>query len=223
MWEFTPKGDASLAAFEAAFKAHLEFRATLGDPWEWGVGQVAVGENVGTFYALSGGHSWGDFDSYNPNDFNVAASAHFDATVAPLLESQKNTISQLNAELSILPPEGPNYSVFQVWTFYLKPEAEMAFMEALGTVKQVVQDAGAPMYYSISNSVVGGEGPAISMTTYSEDWAGMAEPDPNMEQLMFEALGEEGAMELFTMFSNSYHRFETSVVVLRPDLMLGGM
>jgi hypothetical protein len=53
--------------------AAMEFRQEQGDPWSWGIGQVVVGENLGTYYALSGPHSWADFDAYNNSEFTQIA------------------------------------------------------------------------------------------------------------------------------------------------------
>ena len=60
MWEFTPKAGTG-ASFEAALKSHTEFRKAQGDPWDWSLYQVVVGEKVGTYFALSGGHEWADW------------------------------------------------------------------------------------------------------------------------------------------------------------------
>lgn len=222
VWEFTPKAEAG-GSFEAALNAHAEFRREQGDPWSWAIGQVVVGENVGTYYALSGPHSWADFDSYNNSAFTQLADAHWAGIVQPVLENAVNWIARGLPELSRPSEEPMQPTLYNVTTFYLKPEGQAAFTEAIGKVIQAVSDAGAPMYWSASTAAVGTDGPAITILGMSEDWAGFAEPDPNMEQIVTEAYGEDGAMEIFNQFAGAYHYYTSFVVVARPDLSVPGM
>jgi hypothetical protein len=126
-------------------------------------------------------------------------------------------------ELSRFPEEPMEPTLFDVTTFYLKPEGQFAFNEAVSMVLQAVSDDGAPMFWGASTAVMGGEGPMITLMGMSEDWAGFAEPDPNMEQILTEAYGEEGAMEIFTQFAGAYHYYTSSIVVARPDLSIPEM
>lgn len=222
VWEFTPKAEA-LASFEAALKAHSEFRQENGDPWSWGIGQVVVGGNVGTYYALSGPHEWADFDAYGNSDFAKLADAHWAATVAPLVEKTTNWISRALPELSRLPEEEGEYLLFDVTAFHLKPDGEMAANEAVGKVRQAMIDADAPIYWSAASPTIGAEGPTLSIMGMAENWAGFADPDPGMEEVLVEAYGEEGAMEIFNQFASSYHYYESFVVLARPDLSVPGM
>lgn len=220
VWEFTPRSDA-MATFEAALKAHMEFRQAQGDPWSWGIGQVVVGEKVGTYYALSGDHSWADFDAYNNSAFTQTADAHWAATVQPLLETATNWISMDLPDLSRPPSQPMAPTLYEVTAFYLNPGGEMAFNEGVGKVLQAVSDADAPMYWGTSTPRVGTPGPMMFITGMSEDWAGLADPDPNMEQILTEAYGEEGAMEIFRQFADAYHHYTSFIVVARPDLSIG--
>jgi hypothetical protein len=220
VWEFTPKPDA-MASFESVLKAHMEFRQEQGDPWSWGIGQVAVGEKVGTYYALSGGHSWADFDAYNNSAFTKLADSHWAASVQPLLETTASWISVDMPELSRLPAEPMAPTLYEVTAFYLNPGGEFAFNEGIGKVLQAASDADAPMYWSASTPRVGMEGPVIFIMGMSEDWAGLADPDPNMEELLMEAYGEDGAMEIFQQFADAYHHYTSFIVVARPDLSIG--
>jgi len=222
VWQFTPRADA-MGSFEAALKAHMEFRQEQGDAWSWGIGQVVVGEKVGTYYALSGAHSWADFDAYNNSAFTQLADAHWGATVQPLVENEMNWISRGLPEMSRLPEEPMEPTLFEVTTFYLNPGGEFAFNDAIGKLLQAVSDAGAPMYWSASTPRVGTEGPTISIMGMAEDWAGLAEPDPTMEQVLTEAYGEDGAMEIFNQFASAYHHYTSFIVVARPDLSIPEM
>ncbi|NNM06905.1 MAG: hypothetical protein HKO65_17545 [Gemmatimonadetes bacterium] len=220
-WEFKVEPQ-SAAAFEAALKAHMEFREANGDPWEWRFFQQVVGKNLGTYMARAPGHSWADFDAYLGSDFSEVAGKHFDATVLPLVKEAWNGVDQENAELSHLPENMDPYTLFNVSVFYLKPDKMADFSEAVGTYKQLMIDHDFPFYWAVQSQAAGGDGPTMALVGFAESWADMAE-DPAVEAAMMETLGEEGAMELFQQFYGSFHHFENWIGQLRPDLSSGGM
>jgi len=219
MWEFTPKAGAG-AGVEEALRSHVEYRKSLNDPWSWQVYQEVVGPNVGKFYVASWSHSWADFDAYDSWAGGEAASAHFQATVAPLLEEMSNGISQEGAISRF--PDDPNWqpSLVNVTVFYLIPGKQMAFDESIRKIHDAIEGADMPFYYSSDFLVAGGSGPVYSIAGLSDTWADFADPDPSMEQVMTEAYGEEEAMQIFTAFSESVHHWESFVVRYRPDLSL---
>ena len=167
--------------------------------------------------------SWADFDAYNNSAFTQLADAHWAATVQPLVENEVNWISRSLPDLSRLPSEPSEPTVFEVTAFYLTPDGGPAFNDAIGKVIQAVSDADAPIYWSASTPRVGAEGPRISIMGMSEDWAGLAEADPTMEQVLMEAYGEDGAMEIFNQFAGAYRYYTSFIVVARPDLSTPGM
>ena len=71
----------------------MEFRKAQGDPWDWQIYQVVVGDDVGDFYAASWNHTWEDFDSYDAFEGGEILSAHFQATVGPTLEDMTTVIT----------------------------------------------------------------------------------------------------------------------------------
>ena len=221
-WEFTPKAETS-AGFEEALKAHMEYRASLGDPWTWEVFEVAVGEDVGTFQVGSWGHTWADFDAYEAWDGATAAGAHFGATVSPLLEDMTSTVTQDNAQITRPPPD-PNAApnLVNVTTFYLNPGQISAFNENLMKFHEAIGKAELPFYYASSSLVAGGRGPTFTIVGFADNWAGFADPDPGMEQAMMEMYGEEEAMEIFSAFGESYRFVETFIARHRTDLSTGG-
>ena len=222
MWEFTPKAGAA-NDFEAAVKSHMELRASHGDPWQWSFSLVVVGENVGTYYALSSGHTWADFDSYDSFEATETLNAHWESNVVPLMEEVKSSIFTSNAELSRLPDNPEAYTLFNVSNFYLKPDQQPAFAEAIGKYLEVIAEHDLPFYWQTSTNVAGGDGPLMGIVGMAENWAGFADPDPSVETLLVEKYGEEGAMELFKQFAGAYHYYKNFVVVTRPDLSSPGM
>ena len=51
------------AAFEEGFKKHLAWRKAQGDTWRWDTWQMVRGEKLGSYYTVSNGHAWKDFDA----------------------------------------------------------------------------------------------------------------------------------------------------------------
>ena len=219
MWEFTPKQGAG-AGFEAALKAHTEFRKAQGDPWTWQVYQEVVGPNVGKYYVASWNHTWSDLDTYDAWAGGALAEAHFLATVAPMLESYTNSISR-DGDISRF-PDDPDYepTLINVTVFYLIPGKQQAFTEAIQKFDEAIKGADLPFYYSSDYMVTGNSGPAYSLAGLGTSWADFAEGDPSMEQVMMETYGEEEMMRIFTSFGESIHHWDSFIVRYRPDLSL---
>lgn len=217
-WKFTPKLGQE-AAFEGALRGHMEFRKAQGDPWDWQIYEVVVGEDVGSYFAASWSHTWEDFDAYDAFEGGAAMGAHFQATAGATLESMETTINDGAQGVKKL-PEDPNqeFNLVNVTEFYLFPGKQAAFNQALMKFDEAIKGANMDFYYTSDVLVVGGSGPVYSIAGLGSSWADFADPDPTMEQVMIETYGEEEAMEIFTAFGESVHHWESFVVRYRPDL-----
>ena len=218
LWAFTPKSGAGPAVAQA-IRAHVEYRDALGDPWDWYIYEVEVGEETGKFYAASWNHSWADFDAYDAWENGPAASAHFQATVAPLLDKISNEIMRANHEMEKLPSD-PNYvpNLISVTDFYLVPGRQGSFNDAIMKIHEAIVAAGLPWYYTSDFREAGGAGPLFSIAGMGQSWADFADPETPMEQMMIQHYGEEEAMEIFTAFGEGVRRWESFIVRFRPDL-----
>ncbi len=219
-WEFTPKA-GNVPAFVEAFRAHVEYRKELGDPWSWYVYETVVGKDYPKFYVASWNHTWADFDAYDQWENGGAASAHFQATVSPLLEDMTTNISQANRAMERM-PDDPNWvpQFVNVTTFYILPGKQGQFQEMIMKWHEAIEAADMDLYYSSDYLAAGGEGPLFSIAIMGDNWASFAEPDPTMEQVMVDHFGEEEAMAIFTGFGESVHHWDNFVVRTRPDLSL---
>jgi len=218
IWKFTPEMGQG-PAFEGALRGHMEFRKAQGDPWDWQIYEVVVGEDVGDFYAASWNHTWEDFDAYDAFEGGAILSAHFQATAGPTLEDMTTVITDGSQGIKKL-PEDPNYEInlVNVTDFYLLPGKQASFNEALMKFDEAIKGANVPFYYTSDVPVAGGSGPVYSIAGLSSSWAEFADPDPSMEQVMMEAYGEDEAMKIFTAFSEAIHHTENFVVRYRADL-----
>jgi len=219
-YDVVPK-DGMIAQFEAAVKAHMEWRAENGDPWTWGVSMVEVGEDLGAYGFRSSGHSWADFDAYDAG-FGPKGEVHWNATVAPLVESLSSTISSVDPSLSVLPAEGSDrgpLAFVTVTTFHLRPTRAQDFREAVVEATEILKANDFGGYSVWTTPVVGGGGgPTMSVVSLHTSWADMAEPDPSFASIMIEEMGQEGFEEWFGNVSECYRGVESQVLRLRPDL-----
>jgi hypothetical protein len=219
-WQFSPKPGNS-PAFAEALRAHVEYRKELGDPWSWYVFEMVTGKDYPKFYVASWDHTWADLDAYDAWEGGAAASAHFQATVSPLVEKMSNHFTQSNRQMEKL-PDDPNFAptLVNVTTFFINPAKQGQFNETIMKFHEAIVEADMPFYYSSDFLVAGGEGPVFSIAGHGTSWADFADPDPNMEQVMIEHYGEEEAMEIFTAFGESIHHWDSFIVRARPDLSL---
>ncbi len=217
VYRVTPKSGSG-AGFETAFRQHMEWRKANNDPWVWETYQVAVGQDLGTYFVRSGDHTWADIDAYEQSELETRAGPHFEATVGLLVESASFVINATDTTKVRMPADITSLNLFWVETYNLKPDQVQAFNEAVDKFHQAIVQHDAPLYYVFTSLVVGGTGPRISVVIFAENWAGFAGPDQSFEELMTATYGAEGAMELFQQFGGSYTSMETAVLRLRRDL-----
>lgn len=204
--------------FEAALKAHIEWRMENGDPWTWGVSTVEVGDRLGEYRIRSGGHAWADFDAYDAG-FGPEGLVHWQATVAPLVESVSSTVSTVDAALSNLPPAGTEIAFVNVTVFHLRPGRQADFNQAVARATAILKEADwggfSAWTFPISG---GGTGPRMNLVSFHDSWADMAEPDPSFEAVMVQEMGQEAFMEWIADVGQMYRGVESYTLRLRPDL-----
>ncbi len=216
-YSITPKAGMG-AQFEAALREHAQWRTANNDPWTWSVSVAETGENLGTYGIRSGGHSWADFDAYDAG-FGPQGLVHYNATVAPLVESTTSTISRIDEDLSQRPPDGFNLAFVTVTKFQLRPGRAVEFNQLVGQATEILKEDGFPGYWVWSSPVSGGgPGPHMNLVGLNSSWGDMAEADPSFEAVMMAKLGEEGFMEWVNNVGATYRGEESWTVRLRPDL-----
>jgi hypothetical protein len=216
-YSVTPK-DGMVAQFEAALQAHVRWRIENNDPWTWGMSTVEVGENLGQYGIRSGGHSWADFDAYDAG-FGPDGLVHWNATVAPLVESVSSAITTTNQAISNPPPAGRATAFVNVVTFQLRPGRELRFTQAITRATEILLEHNFGGYYVWSSTVAGGgPGPSMRLVSFHTSWADMAEPDPTFEAIMVQALGQDGFMEWASEIGETYRGIESITLRIRPDL-----
>jgi len=216
-YSFVPL-DGMSAQFEAALKAHLEWRVENGDPWTWSVSTLEVGEGLGEYGLRTSGHTWADMESYDL-DFSPKGLQHYRATVAPLVKSVSSMITTTNEEMSNRPPTGTALAFVTITTFHVRPGRQAEFAEAAAVASQALKDAGWPGHWVWATPLSGGGmGPFMQVVALHERMSDMAEPEPPMLAVLAQAMGQNAFDEWLSDFSESTRGQETIVRRLRPDL-----
>jgi hypothetical protein len=203
--------------FEAALLEHAQWRAANGDPWDWNVTMRETGEDLGIFGIRSGGHSWADFDAYDAG-FGPQGLVHWTETVQPLVESVSSAITTTDQELSNPPPDGFASAFVTVTTFHLRPGRGAEFNQLIAQATEIIRDKLAGYWVWSSAISGGGPGPYINLVGFSENWAGMADPDPSFDAIMIQEMGEDGFLEWATALGQTYRGVETMTLRRRPDM-----
>ena len=213
------------AAFESALRDHIEWRKANGETWNWTTYQVVTGPNQGDYVVRSGGHTWADFDEYDAG-FGPVGGLAYNATVLPLTASASMTITASDTTRMRLPDDLDEYNLLNVVTWTLVPGREGAFNEAIDKYHAAITEVDAPMYYVFINPVAGSTGPSMTLVIFEKNWAGFAEEDPTMNEIMTEKYGEDGFAEIVEQITSSIVSEETQIARLRRDLSIvldGGM
>ena len=210
--------DGMSAQFEAALKEHVAWRVANGDPWTWSVSTLEVGNEMGEYSIRSGGHSWADLDAYDA-DFAQKGLTHWNATVAPLVQSVSSTISVANEEWSHRPPQGRQLAFVNITTFHIRPGEEARFNELVGQATSALKASDMDAYWVFASPISGGGmGPVMNVIGLHDSWADMEPQDEAFQAAMAAELGGQGLMEWMNSFGQVIRGTETTVRRIRPDL-----
>lgn len=207
----------SKAAFKKAFAKHQQWRQDNGDPWSWNCYVAVNGPNVGRYGVRSSPHTWADFDAYDQHEFAKKANDHWDANVAPLLDSVSADISESKWNLGKW-TDGRDYKFFQVNTSHLKIGQQWSHLNAIEQIGNALKEAEWEGDWSVDVELMGGAGETVSIIFPFENWAGMEAPSPNAYDVLVESLGAEKTDELFGQMNAAVAEQTISLYRLLPDL-----
>lgn len=217
VYEVQAKQEAE-AGFEAALERHANWREENGDPWEWDVYEVVQGKHLSTYVIRSPDHSWSDFDDYDEG-FGPKGGQHFQATVAPMVESMKNYIVRTDTAASYTPEmEEADNPLFEVTTYKLKPGNPANFFDPLTKALDALAKQDYPEPYYVVDVVAGAGDSHARLANGHRNWADFEEGDQSVVELIEEVYGEEKTSKLFERFTNSFSSSYSMVVRPRPDL-----
>lgn len=206
-----------VAAFEKAFKTHLNWRKEKGDTWAWETWQMIRGEELGSYIVSSGGHQWEDFDS---QPLAEEGATNYRENVGQYLTSLSSSMSATLTGVSKFPEDGkltPGY-LAHVVEYEIKPGFESQFREALKRFHEASQKVGWDQSYIWASTFAGDE-PAMFLVMPHKNWASFRR-SKTPEKVVEEAFGRDASMLLFKSVEEAILSVDSSVWVYRPDLSL---
>jgi hypothetical protein len=203
-------------AFETAVKAHLAWRKSAGEPFQWNAYQPVVGDDMTHFVFRSGPHHWKDFDENVAWEMKAGATQKFQEQVAPHVERYEHFIDQLEPNHSSW-TDSPDYKYFGASMFQFKEGTRGQQEAALTTILAAAQAQKWSRSYAVFRAIGGQEGMSIAVPYKS--YADMAEPDPSFFQTVAKTLGSEGAAgAAFDSFGHTMKSATYTIYMARPDL-----
>ena len=204
------------AGFEAGMAGYLEDFAAQGLTTEWHTFEVMTGENAGSYYVTSFGHTWSTMDAVFAEGSGLDDS--FRANIEPRVEDAHPQFMAVRPDLSHMSEMGSPPRLSQL--FWIRPhmaEAQ-AFEASLREMVGAAADAEWPYEWIVYQRVNGGVLPQYVVQINGESFADFAEPDPSMFEMMQEQMGEDEAQAFFEALSATM-AYETSEMVgYREDL-----
>ncbi len=203
------------AAFEEGFKKHLAWRKAQGDTWRWDTWQMVRGEKLGSYYTVSNGHAWKDFDA---QPLGPEANEKYMASVGDALLRIDGGMSVALSEFSSFPTEELKNGVLaEVTTFSVKPGRTDDLMQAIGRYHEAVQKVGWDGQFVWIMSVNGGP-QTVTLVTPRASWADFKPGDKSPTMILDEAFGRQESIAVSDRFTSSITQITTQVWMYREDL-----
>ncbi len=207
------------AQFEEGLQAHRDWHAAQNDTWRWDVWQLVVGERLGRYVTISGGHRWADFDNYPVDE--AADAYNWAQTAGPHVASEDSWMDGMSIRGS-RPPENPpgEGAIAEVIDHTIKPGKGQDFWNAVHRFTEAANQSNWPVRYVFLTAEAGGQGNVATLVVFHSNWAGMGEgePSPSAREMLVAAIGEEEADKLFEAFGDSHESTTTTIWRYRADL-----
>ena len=208
------------AAFEAGVERHLEVLREQGADREQHAWEIVVGEDAGSYYVGTFGHTWSDFDD-PPVDDPDAVQESLGENIAPHIESYHPGVWRLREDVSWPDPEADDPTMLvTVLHVEVKVVQGEAFENALERMKQAAEETDyTDSYWSVYQLLHGG-GPVGAIASDASSWADLAPPEITLGEMVEEAMGETEAQEVFEQLFDSIESMRTEIWRYREDLSL---
>jgi len=215
IWLFWPKQGQG-KAFVEALKKHVAWRKSAGDPFAWKVYTPVAGSDLDFYVVRSGHHTWADMDTEDAWGQKTEAGKQFMQDVGVHIRKMQHIFGVADTKLSHW-IDSKDYRFFRDDRYQFKPGHGADVKDVMKQVHAAVTRQHWPHSFEFEYHVGGTRGMSIIMPM--KNWAGMAEPSPNLMQVMTRALGSKKAAEkLFHKWSMAVKTDTTTVYEYREDL-----
>lgn len=219
VWLIVPKQGME-TKFEAALKAHAQYRVDQGESAQWTIYTPVVGDNMNVYQIRSCCHDYAGIDTIVSESAEKGLNAHFNKNVRQYVDHTHHYLERNDWEHSHMPEEAGPHRYFWVTTWKWKVDAGPGPDEARKRFSLIAKEQGwaDADHQWLWLSRIGGE-PVLMLVTPLENWADAAPSDPSFYDFLVERLGStEAADALFEEFDSGFKSFSETVWMERGDL-----
>ncbi|MFQ5350695.1 MAG: hypothetical protein ACE5EG_09660 [Thermoanaerobaculia bacterium] len=207
--------DGHEADFEAGLAAHNQLHAAENDPTALLTWQIVSGKRNGQYLRASFGHEWADFDQ--ESSMAEADAADAAKNLDPHIARDEPVFGVLMPQLSN-PASGPPSGVSRVIYFHVRPGKQGLFQGVIGRIHAALSkvEGGWPPY--VWYELASGSLPTYVVSLPRANWAGFAESDPGLAEVIAAEYGPEGMQEVFAALGEAVEHEHSYFSVFRADL-----
>lgn len=215
-WAMWPKAGHG-AQFEEAIRAHVAWRKSAGEGFDWQAYQPVVGDDLTVYAFRAGPFHWKDLDAQAEWGVKAGALAKWNEQVAAHVDRVEHYLYVLDTDHSLW-SDSEEYRYFGVTSLRLQPGASDSMVDALKRIHKIAKEKAWKPGYSVQ-WVVGGRETDLDIVNPFRSYAEMAEPETPFVKMVTEALGsEQAAKGLLREFWSSFEPGHYMIVAHRPDL-----
>lgn len=204
-------------ALEEGLQAHHEVAAAQGVDEAVIIWQVVTGKHSGDFYVGFVGRSWSDFDTPMADD-PEAMQQSIRENIIPHVKDYHTTFWRHRPELSHQPGEaggGPDQLMNVV---FFEIEDGGAMREAAAEITRVAEEAGFQGPGWGMHTLQYGGGSVWALVSERADWAGLAEPDTTLWDVLSEHKSDHEMDALEKQLDKAIASSRSEIFRYRADL-----
>lgn len=199
-WVMVPKAGHQ-DKFEAALKAHLDYRKENGDTRNWQTYQPVTGGNLNRYIVRFCCEPWAKQDEYVAWS-NKNMSEHFAKNVAPHVETYMHNFTETDMKNSNW-PAGTKANYVGVTEFKMKPGKYSDSVATIEQMSNLAKEKKWPRNWAWSYPVGGEE--AWLLATPFESYADMAPMEQSFYEFAVKHMGSAGEADaMFAKYSDAY-------------------
>lgn len=202
-------------AFEEAFKKHMKYRESKGDPRKWQIYTPHTGEKMNRYIIRSCCFKWPEMDAYVKWSQDSKASENWNKGAGQFAKSYAHHYSWIDHENGNWPNDGKPFKFVGVRTFKVKHGANAS--EGVKAISKVAKDMGWKERWGWAYSMSGPS--TVSLVFPFENFADMTPPSPSFGEAAGKHLGsKEKLEELFDDFDGNFKGSTYIIYNYRSDL-----
>ncbi|NMP16754.1 hypothetical protein [Thalassotalea sp. Y01] len=208
--------DSDREAFEAALRAHMQFRVNQGEPNKWHVYTQVVGEELETYILRSCCTNWDKIAEHADWSKNAKTTPHWRKHVGKYVVDSAHYYSRYDTENSSW-DDDKQFKYFGVESLKIAPGKGIQAREA---IKQV-SDVAKQMQWQDSwswHTRIGGEAQVQLVFGY-QAYEDMMPPEKSFYQRLVEQLGsDDEARAMIESYGSVFSSSNYAIYVLRKSL-----